>query len=153
MSYDPSSTAKSSCTYPIVIMEHTFRGSLYGALAGLVFCSRPRYFYKVAKVTVLGGLWAYLAEYSRCSFNEVLPWTSTDVKTAWIPGALAGVIAGSTAATSYRPILPASQVAAFTAFSTVTYAMSGLAEWYAAFEAAEQSRKAHPHLHAWRHSE
>lgn len=126
------------------------RGALYGALAGMVFCTRPQYLYKVGKVAVLGGLWAYLAEYSRCSFNDVLPWTSEDVKTAWIPGALAGLIAGSTAATSYRPILPGSQVAAFTAFSTVTYAMSGMAEWYASYEQYERSKKAHPHLHAWR---
>ena len=144
-----SSEPKSSCNYPIVIIEHTLRGGLYGALAGVIFCTRPQYLYKIAKVTVLGAGWAYLAEYSRCSFNDVLPWTSEKSTTAWIPGALAGLVAGSTVATSYRPVLPPSQVAAFTAFSTMTYAMSGLAEWYAAYEQYEKTKKSNPHMHAF----
>ena len=141
---------KSSCTYPIVIIEQTLRGGLYGCLGGLVFCTRPQYLFKVAKVSFLGGGWAYLAEYSRCSFGELLPWTAEKGLTAWIPGAISGFIAGSTVATAYRPVLPASEVAAFTAFSTITFAMSGYAEWLAAFQ-EYQSKK--PHMHAFHKEE
>ena len=126
-----SSEVKSSCTYPIVIIEHTLRGGLFGALAGLVVCSRPEYLFKVAKVTLLGAGWAYLAEYSKCSFAEVLPWAAEKESTSWIPGAIAGLIAGSTVATAYRPILLPGQVAGFTAFSTMTHALNGYAEWHA----------------------
>lgn len=143
MAHNNGGASKSSCAYPIVIIEHSLRGGLYGCLAGLVFCRRPQYLYKTAKVTLLGAGWAYMAEYSRCSFREFLPWTSEKATTAWIPGALAGFIAGSTVATAYRPVLQASEVAAFTAFSAITYAMSGYAEWFA--EYTEYRKKGHMH--------
>ncbi len=136
---------RSPCNYPILIIEHTLRGGLYGALAGLVFCTRPQYLYKVAKVTLLGAGWSYMAEYTKCSMNDLLPWTSEKLSTAWIPGAVSGLIAGSTVVTAYRPALPPSQVAAFTAFSTMTFAMNGLAEWYASYQEYDKSKKFHPH--------
>lgn len=132
-----------------MIIEHALRGGLFGCLAGLVLCTRPQYLYKVAKVSVLGAGWAYMAEYSKCSFADVMPWTSEKASTSWIPGALSGLIAGSTVATAFRPALAPAQVAAFTAFSTMTYAMNGYAEWYAAYEQYEQSKKQHPHMHAY----
>lgn len=146
MSRYDSGGPKSSCSYPIVIIENTLRGGLYGCLAGLVFCTRPQYMYKVAKVSALGGGWAYLAEYSRCSFTELLPWTSEKGSTAWIPGAISGFIAGSTVATAYRPVLPGSEVAAFTAFSAMTFAMSGYAEWWVQYS---ERQKMLPHAHAF----
>ena len=147
------STPKSPCNYPILIIEHTLRGGLYGALAGLVMCSRPQYIYKVAKVSILGAGWSYMAEYTRCSLMEMLPWTSERVETAWIPGAISGLVSGSTVVTAYRPVLPPSQVAAFTAFSTMTYAMSSLAHWYTSYEQYEKSKKHHPHMHAFPHDD
>ena len=149
MSRFDSSGPKSSCSYPIVIIEHTLRGGLYGFLAGAVMCTRPQYMLKVAKVTVLGAGWAYLAEYSKCSFADVLPWTSEKASTCWIPGGLAGLVAGSTVAAAYRPILPGTQVAAFTAFSAMTYAMNGYAEWYGAYLEYEANKQRHPHMHAF----
>ena len=149
MSRFDSGDAKTSCSYPIVIIEHTFRGGLYGLLAGAVLCTRPQYLYKIAKVTALGAGWAYMAEYSKCSLTDIMPWTSERADTAWIPGALSGLIAGSTVATAYRPILPATQVAAFTAFSTMTYALNGYAEWYASFLKYQEGKKHHPHMHAF----
>ena len=129
MFFRMSSAPNSSCSYPIVIIEHTFRGGLYGALTGLVLCQRPTYFYKVVKVSLLGAAWSYLSEYSKCSFAEALPWMADKEETSWIPGAIAGAISGSTVATAYRPILSPGEVAAFTAFSTVTHALNGYAEW------------------------
>ena len=152
MSRYDSAGPKSSCSYPIVIIEHTLRGGLYGLLTGAVLCKRPQYLYKIAKVTVLGAGWAYMAEYSRCSFNDVLPWASEKGSTAWIPGAIAGVIAGSTVVTAYRPILPATQVAAFTAFSGMTYGMTGYAEWSGNYKQYESGKKHPGHMHAF-HSE
>lgn len=140
---------KSSCNYPIVIIEHTLRGGVYGCLAGLVLCTRPQYLYKVAKVTILGAAWSYMAEYSKCSLADVMPWAADKATTCWIPGGLSGLIAGSTVATAYRPALPPAQVAAFTAFSTMTYAMNGFAEWYASYQVYESSKKHHPHMHAF----
>jgi hypothetical protein len=150
MSQDYASP-KSPCNYPILVIEHTLRGGLYGALAGLVMCSRPQYMYKIAKVTLLGAGWAYMAEYTRCSLMEVLPWCSDKIQTAWIPGAISGLVSGSTVITAYRPALPPAQVAAFTAFSTMTYAMSGLAEYYASYEQYEKGRQ--HHMHAFPHNE
>ena len=149
MSRYDGSGPKSSCTYPIVIIEHTLRGGLYGCLAGLVLCTRPQYLYKVAKVTLLGAGWSYMAEYSKCSFGDVMPWASEKASTSWIPGGISGLIAGSTVATAYRPALSPSQVAAFTAFSAMTYAMNGYAEWYSAYEQYESGKKHHPHMHAF----
>ncbi len=86
-----------------------------------------------------------MAEYTKCSMNDLLPWTSEQIATAWIPGAVSGLIAGSTVVTAYRPALPPAQVAAFTAFSTMTFAMNGLAEWYASYQEYDKSKKFHPH--------
>jgi hypothetical protein len=149
MSRYDGATHKSACTYPIVIIEHSLRCGLYGGLAGLVLCSRPQYAFKVAKVTFLGAGWAYMAEYSKCSFADFIPWTADKGLTAWIPGCLAGVIAGSTVATAYRPALSPSHVATFTAFSAMTYAMNGYAEWRTDFQQYENGKKHHPHVHAF----
>jgi hypothetical protein len=149
MSRYDGSGPKSACTYPIVIIEHTLRGGLYGCLAGLVLCTRPQYFYKVAKVSILGAGWSYMAEYSRCSFSDVMPWAPGKASTSWIPGGISGLIAGSTVATAYRPALSPSQVAAFTAFSAMTYAMNGYAEWYGAYKQYETGKENHPHMHAF----
>jgi hypothetical protein len=79
----------------------------------------------------------------------VMPWASGKASTSWIPGGISGLIAGSTVATAYRPALSPSQVAAFTAFSAMTYAMNGYAEWYGAYKQYETGKENHPHMHAF----
>ena len=143
----PDSAPRSACSYPIVIIEHTLRGGLYGLLAGAVMASGPSKLVKIAKTTVLGAGWCYLAEYSRCAINEMLPWTSESSQTAWVPGAIAGFVSGSTVATAYRPFLPPAQVAAFTAFSTMTYAMNSYAEWLSQYESYQKSKEHHHAFH------
>ncbi len=132
-----------------MIIEHTLRGGLYGLLAGLVMSTGPGRLWKACKVSVLGAGWCYLAEFSKCSLSEALPWAADSAQTAWLPGAVAGLVAGSTVATAYRPVLPPGQVAAFTAFSTMTHAMNGYAEWYSQYNSVSRSRKHHSHLHPY----